>query len=179
MEKSEFSAFSPRAENVAVSASGKLQSNDDALVPVVNADGELLLYNGKPVRKNKDGQLFDSDGNPILTKTGGLLRLNDAGFIVTEDGQIASMDGFSLKNGNKVQQGSFGTLEPLLSEDGFPLTFKGKKLYRKGNRVVDEDGNIVRIIPENEATRDENIVLNDAEFLTKVFLLENRFVEPR
>ena len=132
------------ADNVAVSASGKLQSNDDALVPVVNADGELLLYNGKPVRKNKDGQLFDSDGNPILTKTGGLLRLNDAGFIVTEDGQIASMDGFSLKNGNKVQQGSFGTLEPLLSEDGFPLTFKGKKLYRKGNRVVDEDGNIVR-----------------------------------
>ena len=38
------------ADNVAVSASGKLQSNDDALVPVVNADGELLLYNGKPVR---------------------------------------------------------------------------------------------------------------------------------
>ena len=132
------------ADNVVVSASGKLQSKDDALVPVVNADGELLLFNGKAVRKNKDGQLFDSDGNPILTQTGGLLRLNDAGFIVTEDGQIASMEGFSLKNGNNVEQGSFGTLEPLLSEDGLPLTFKGKKLYRKGNRVVDEDGNIVR-----------------------------------
>ena len=46
-----------------------------------------------------------------------------------------------------------------------------------GFSSITEDGNIVRIIPENEATRDENIVLNDAEFLTKVFLLENRLVE--
>ncbi|SVD33374.1 uncharacterized protein METZ01_LOCUS386228, partial [marine metagenome] len=46
-----------------------------------------------------------------------------------------------------------------------------------GFSSITEDGDIVRIIPENEATRDENIVLNDAEFLTKVFLLENRLVE--
>ena len=45
-----------------------------------------------------------------------------------------------------------------------------------GFSSITEDGNIVRIIPENEATRDENIVLNDAEFLTKVFVLENRLV---
>ena len=43
-----------------------------------------------------------------------------------------------------------------------------------GFSSIAEDGDIVRIIPENEATRDENIVLNDAEFLTKVFVLENR-----
>ena len=46
-----------------------------------------------------------------------------------------------------------------------------------GFSSIAEDGGIVRIIPENEATRDENIVLNDAEFLTKVFVLENRLVE--
>ena len=45
-----------------------------------------------------------------------------------------------------------------------------------GFSSIAEDGGIVRIIPENEATRDENIVLNDAEFLTKVFVLENRLV---
>ena len=45
-----------------------------------------------------------------------------------------------------------------------------------GFSSIAEDGDIVRIIPENEATRDENIVLNDAEFLTKVFVLENRLV---
>ena len=45
-----------------------------------------------------------------------------------------------------------------------------------GFSSITEDGNIVRIIPENEATRDENIVINDAEFLTKVFVLENRLV---
>ena len=36
------------------------------------------------------------------------------------------------------------------------------------------EGSIVRIVPENEATRDTNIVSNDADFVTKIFLLENR-----
>ena len=36
------------------------------------------------------------------------------------------------------------------------------------------EGSIVRIVPENEATRDANLILNDADFVTKIFLLENR-----
>ena len=36
------------------------------------------------------------------------------------------------------------------------------------------EGNIVRVVPENEATRDLNLATNDAEFITRVFLLENR-----
>ena len=35
------------------------------------------------------------------------------------------------------------------------------------------EGNIVRIVPENEATRDANTASNDAEFMTKIILLEN------
>ena len=36
------------------------------------------------------------------------------------------------------------------------------------------EGNIVRIIPENEATRDSNNTSQNADYLTKIFLLENR-----
>ena len=36
------------------------------------------------------------------------------------------------------------------------------------------EGNIVRIVPENEATRDVNPASNDAEFMTKIILLQNR-----
>ena len=36
------------------------------------------------------------------------------------------------------------------------------------------EGNIVRIVPENEATRDFNTASNDAEFMTKIILLQNR-----
>ena len=36
------------------------------------------------------------------------------------------------------------------------------------------EGNIVRIIPENEATRDSNDQTQNADYVTKIFLLENR-----
>ena len=36
------------------------------------------------------------------------------------------------------------------------------------------EGNIVRIIPENEATRDSNDQAQNADYVTKIFLLENR-----
>ena len=36
------------------------------------------------------------------------------------------------------------------------------------------EGNIVRIIPENEATRDSNDQTQTADYITKIFLLENR-----
>ena len=36
------------------------------------------------------------------------------------------------------------------------------------------EGNIVRIIPENEATRDSNDKTQNADYVTKIFLLENR-----
>ena len=36
------------------------------------------------------------------------------------------------------------------------------------------EGNIVRIIPENEATRDSNDQSQNADYVTKIFLLENR-----
>ena len=42
-----------------------------------------------------------------------------------------------------------------------------------GFSAITED-NIVRIVPENEATRDVNSASNDAEFMTKIILLENR-----
>ena len=42
-----------------------------------------------------------------------------------------------------------------------------------GFSAITED-NIVRIVPENEATRDVNLASNDAEFMTKIILLENR-----
>ena len=42
-----------------------------------------------------------------------------------------------------------------------------------GFSAITED-NIVRIVPENEATRDDNSASNDAEFMTKIILLENR-----
>lgn len=36
------------------------------------------------------------------------------------------------------------------------------------------EGNIVRIVPENEATRDNNTSNEEGDFITKIFLLENR-----
>ncbi|HJM71376.1 MAG TPA: type II secretion system protein GspD, partial [Gammaproteobacteria bacterium] len=36
------------------------------------------------------------------------------------------------------------------------------------------EGSIVRIVPENEATRDSNLSNQGGDFVTKIFLLENR-----
>ena len=36
------------------------------------------------------------------------------------------------------------------------------------------EGSIVRIVPENEATRDNNLSNQGGDFVTKIFLLENR-----
>jgi len=36
------------------------------------------------------------------------------------------------------------------------------------------EGNMVRIVPENEATRDDNTSSQSGDFMTKIFLLENR-----
>ena len=38
------------------------------------------------------------------------------------------------------------------------------------------EGNMVRIVPENEATRDDNTSSQSGDFMTKIFLLENRTV---
>lgn len=133
------------SDGVVVAPTGELMIDKNARKPVLTKNGEQLLYNGKPVFEGPNGQLFDAQGNPILDENGGPLRLNEQGFIVDENGELSYMDGFTTKNGKvDTAKHSFDTIKPLLGPDGKQIYRNGKPVFRKGNMLLDENGNQLR-----------------------------------
>ncbi|WP_018983989.1 hypothetical protein [Salinimonas chungwhensis] len=133
------------SEGVVLSSTGEMMMDRDARKPVLSKSGEQLFYNGKAVFEGVNGQLFDADGNPIFDEHGGPLRLNEQGFIVDENGELSGMKGFSTKSGKidpKTEQ--FDVIKPLLGPDGKQVYRNGKPVFRKGNILLDENGNQLR-----------------------------------
>ena len=61
--------------------------------------------------------------------------------------------------------------DTLLDEDQVWQVFL-RTTQVNGFSTINE-GNMVRIVPENEATRDDNTSSQSGDFITKIFLLEN------
>ncbi|MGP5159772.1 DotG/IcmE/VirB10 family protein [Pseudoalteromonas prydzensis] len=134
------------ADGVVISSKGHLIVGDSSFVPVTDANGNQLYYNGSKVVKGIDNRLYDENGNVILTKDGRALFLNDSGTIVDENGNIvtepllSAMESIASNKGFKTDPTSGGVVD----SNGNALFFQGKRV-RKGadGRLYDEIGQLL------------------------------------
>lgn len=84
------------------SVAGKLSAGIPAL-PLLDANGQQVALDGKPLFVTEDGVVVDANNVPVKNELGETLRLNDKGQIETQSQQLQAMDKFSTAKGEAVK----------------------------------------------------------------------------
>ena len=114
------------SSNLLDNTKGKISLVDKALV---NSNGELVTFDGKPVYIDDNGFMRDSNGQLILDDSGQRLRLNADGKVVNESGALVGSE--LLENIDSDLLYSEGA---LINSSGEFVSYNGKPVF------MDEDG---------------------------------------
>lgn len=159
-------------------AKGLLKSSGQNVDYLTNSDGEVLLYEGKPVQVGVDGYLRSQDGSLILDNEGKPLKLNSLGQIVNEDGKIIPSSMFSNAKGiaaNGPLTASSEDVNYLTNSDGELLLFDDEPVQvgldgyirdLDGKLITDDNGNPLKLNSLGQIVNDEGQVMPSSMFAT-------------
>ena len=132
------------------------------LKPLLDENGNPVLFNGKPVYVDEQGRLRDPETGLLLTdENGNVVRLNSQGDLVT-DGGIVKKGPFKSGTASKAK------LTQLLDKDGKPVMLNGKAVYvdedgfardpLTGELLLDENGDPIRLDENGNLVSDSGII---------------------
>ena len=112
---------------------------------LTDANGNALVYNGKPVYTNDAGQLLDEHNNPVLTSDGRKIFVGKDGTLRDQNGKKIDEPILSSKHVSPVKNEELAIRERLLDSLGNELFVNGEKAYKDAKgRLVNEKGDVIK-----------------------------------
>lgn len=151
-------------DRTGVLVKGPLNSAGSGLAPLVNADGEPLMIDGKPAFIGKDGVVRSANGDVLLDEQGGLLKLSNGQIVDSLGNKVETftLDGKkNLKGVESISVADESALVPLLDEDGNQIYLDGKPLFLdKNGQVKFNDGSAAKDSLGKTVSLSEGKILN-------------------